>query len=892
MDNKISLSWVNIEYLRRAFSHFFPEDTIYAADKPFESGEFNWKNRADFIDFVYRLTGVSIKSERDLVSIKKAQLAVEGLLSESTIEEKPIESNLPDKEARENLEAERQLREDIIQKSKSEAEASVRESVEKKQEIYKSHSTAIQTAPKDVQKNVLTELNGKTIYAVPVTKAPEIVFTENEQKFIEIAKNDPQLFAQKLSTLIIQKNPDIPTETLAPLSQIIAVDATKALLNPTEQPIPVGVVAATAKAPEIIAGLTNSAQSELAKTTSIFTAFSENKDNLYRTILLRSVGENVTNTVLGPAEQQFTLSTENVEGAFVIKLDQFQNNSFSFQESDTFKNLSSPAIDGIKDLAGSELKNFAFEKTKSLATTGALGKVSSFANSKAFDSIAPFLGLQTNFEYVGTNLFGKVVTKFFPQFAPLFSNIAGKIGINIGIKAAAPLAADAAIKAGGAITKGVLSGALGKVAVSVGLKGALTAIGQSLGSALPIVGNALAFIVTSIVGKIAEKVWPWIKKNASYIIGAVMGLGAYAIAGPVVGVVAGVAGFGLASAAAGGTVSLGAAGASIAGLFKSLGLLVIAPIATPILITILVVPIIVAFILFIINSGAYIVPPTATAGSGSNPYIQVEKSASPGGPFQNSNLPLEINYNVTITAKKSTLRNISITDDCQIINASGSKKCPLNSSSNPQIPSEIVTSGPYSYSYKSNYSGNDYKDSLVTNTIIVSADTTDGGHQETLATATVKIGNPPEDCPNGAWPVAGNIGINLVTQGPLAPSCSHRNLKNAIDIGIAGEPIVAVNSGIATVGEDSCVGKYVKITSTCGSTKFSALYGHLGAVSIKNGQKVTLGQSLGISDNTGSCTTGSHLHFEFQTASVPTVQKPYLIRSVPVGCCTTASCNP
>ena len=58
----ISLSKENIRYIRDAFSHFFPEDAVYSADKPYVSGEFNWDNRKEFIGFVYRLTGVHIKN--------------------------------------------------------------------------------------------------------------------------------------------------------------------------------------------------------------------------------------------------------------------------------------------------------------------------------------------------------------------------------------------------------------------------------------------------------------------------------------------------------------------------------------------------------------------------------------------------------------------------------------------------------------------------------------------------------------------------------------------------------------------------------------------------------------------------------------------------------------
>jgi len=51
MADKISLTRDNISYIREAFSHFFPEDVIYSADKPYTSGEFNWENRKAFIDF-------------------------------------------------------------------------------------------------------------------------------------------------------------------------------------------------------------------------------------------------------------------------------------------------------------------------------------------------------------------------------------------------------------------------------------------------------------------------------------------------------------------------------------------------------------------------------------------------------------------------------------------------------------------------------------------------------------------------------------------------------------------------------------------------------------------------------------------------------------------------
>ena len=79
-------------------------------------------------------------------------------------------------------------------------------------------------------------------------------------------------------------------------------------------------------------------------------------------------------------------------------------------------------------------------------------------------------------------------------------------------------------------------------------------------------------------------------------------------------------------------------------------------IATPVIVTLLVLPPLVAFIMLVINNSAYVVPPSArtlaTMGQVVSPYIDIQKVASPAGPFQNSDLPKTIEYTITITAKK------------------------------------------------------------------------------------------------------------------------------------------------------------------------------------------------------------------------------------------------
>lgn len=286
------------------------------------------------------------------------------------------------------------------------------------------------------------------------------------------------------------------------------------------------------------------------------------------------------------------------------------------------------------------------------------------------------------------------------------------------------------MKAGGQITAKALPAVLSKVFAFFG----------SLG---PIVGTAVGAVVGWFVGKVLEKAWPWIKKNAHYLIGVVLGLGGLVIAGPLVGALVGLGSFGAVSIATGGT--LGGIGTSIGRFFSSLGGMVFGSIAMPVLVTLLVFPVIVALILFIINSGAYVVPPASEVFGGvSSPYIEIIKTPEPGGPFTNNELPKTITYNITIIAKKGVLTNVGIKYDCQVTSSS-SKNCP-SISDTPTSVDSISPSLPYTFSYTSTYDSS-YKDSAVVDTISVTADVTEKSGVTAETSASVTFGNPPITCP-------------------------------------------------------------------------------------------------------------------------------------------------
>ncbi len=118
------------------------------------------------------------------------------------------------------------------------------------------------------------------------------------------------------------------------------------------------------------------------------------------------------------------------------------------------------------------------------------------------------------------------------------------------------------------------------------------------------------------------------------------------------------------------------------------------------------------------------------------------------------------------------------------------------------------------------------------------------------------------------WPVPG---FRIISSG-YTDCVNRRSAHGAIDIagsGIYGANIVASGAGVVRMA-NSCVdaygqggggyGKFVWIDHGNGK---STLYGHMSAVNVSIGQRVSRGQVIGHVGNTGH-STGPHLHFEFR----------------------------
>ena len=92
------------------------------------------------------------------------------------------------------------------------------------------------------------------------------------------------------------------------------------------------------------------------------------------------------------------------------------------------------------------------------------------------------------------------------------------------------------------------------------------------------------------------------------------------------------------------------------------------------------------------------------------------------------------------------------------------------------------------------------------------------------------------------------------------PFTGVREFHSGVDLsGKKGMPILATADGVVkSLGYDSMYGNNVLISH---DARFETLYGHLLKIKVKEGEKVTRGQVVGLMGSTG-LSTGNHVHYE------------------------------
>ncbi len=122
------------------------------------------------------------------------------------------------------------------------------------------------------------------------------------------------------------------------------------------------------------------------------------------------------------------------------------------------------------------------------------------------------------------------------------------------------------------------------------------------------------------------------------------------------------------------------------------------------------------------------------------------------------------------------------------------------------------------------------------------------------------------------WPARGRISSNFGWR--YHPVLKKKKYHSGLDIAVrSGTPVLAADSGVVLVsGWRGGYGYFVAINHGNG---ISTCYGHNSRLLVKAGEKVSKGQKIALSGNTG-LSTGPHLHFEVRIKGAPANPIPYL----------------
>ncbi len=111
------------------------------------------------------------------------------------------------------------------------------------------------------------------------------------------------------------------------------------------------------------------------------------------------------------------------------------------------------------------------------------------------------------------------------------------------------------------------------------------------------------------------------------------------------------------------------------------------------------------------------------------------------------------------------------------------------------------------------------------------------------------------------------------------PILKIRRMHNGLDFRAnTGESVYAPGDGKVTfVGRKGGYGKVVIIDHGFG---YKTLYAHLSKAKVKRGQKVKRGELIALTGNTGSLSTGPHLHYEVRHNGIPLNPRNFIFDNV------------
>jgi hypothetical protein len=578
---KIPLTLENVESLNRAFGFYFEEGRT--RDAEFSAGNLKWPDLESFINDLSDTGGLDAEA-----NYKSAKAVIDKINIDFT--ESAKETKEDENKANALTEAERQENE-RIRLEREAAKKAVADSIAKQQ--------AIKAA-----------LNDKKIYAkVEASKKP-ITPNQSTVKFIDEAKKYSTSFGNDFKGRLAQKlkatYPNLTDDEINYLADKTTRETFDVVNNPQSKLLDPenvrnsAILVAAAKENKLIPKLIKDPSIlQLSRTAASEVSFVLDPALQTKSILF-SFDQNLEQTLF--PESRVTFSTKPIQGGYELDFGQLSSGYINLLGSQ------SNVLNSFGSLVGDELKHFALGQARKFLDSqiANLPTDSGLYNSVFGQQILSSMGLVESGPFSG-NIFVGLLQQV-PGGSSFFEGVSNIFGVDFSVGAAAPAAevASGAIAAteGAALVEGAT--VVGEVAIETGIVAAAgtaagvaggaaagTATGAATGAAVGAVGGPLAIItavVGAVIGFVASAIpWDKLKKDSQEALAG--GLSAAAL---------GISSIG---------TSLGGFVSGVAGFFGALGSAFLGAIAMPILVTILVFPVVIALIIFIINSGAYVVPP-------------------------------------------------------------------------------------------------------------------------------------------------------------------------------------------------------------------------------------------------------------------------------------------
>ena len=613
-----TLTKPQVEKLKLGLNHYFPYEVGDVSQSVFVNDTYQgWGGRDDYFTTLSEATGIQ--------SLKDIKKAIDILYTfENTTDTSQYSQSLRSDELQ-NLQEAAQKVED----QKAEIKEKVRDFTN--QEITARQKIADQKRSLQEQIKKVNELKTKLesnpqenkVYIKVEVKEEKVDLTTEESAVIEnfkktVAEN-PRQSAEQLEKVILARQKDIP-EVLARAAAIdtVATVTEKIEYSPAVQ---TATFIAASKKLTTNPDIKNVVESETASQIA--------RHKQSQQIISSAFGDKFAKEVM-PAIENYSVEISQTPQTGYTQ-------SFNYSQIPEYhaQNLSNQNVllDNIKDFGQDAVKSEINSHIGNIVQKRLLALPEGhFLRTEAVTNILSTFGVGTPIEWVATNTLGKTIIftgtestfGFIGQITGIdFGLVGGFAGGTIAARAAsyAKTATDVAITGGTMASEAFLGGAgqaMSQTAVSVGgaavaktgVSALISKVTTALSTLIPIpvlnwiIGFVGGEVLGKLFGKFIEKYGPKIKKIFNeYVLPLLVGGGLFVVGGPVLGMVGGGVMFGI-----GRGLTIGAIAGWGGRFLGILGKAVVFEIGTPILVTILVFPIIVALILFIINSGAYIVP--------------------------------------------------------------------------------------------------------------------------------------------------------------------------------------------------------------------------------------------------------------------------------------------